>query len=175
MLQWHELGDTELPRGVPEVGNAIFDETGIGFAGFSYIKTYLILFLIVSSNKVISWLTKDIFFLIDDNFALKFDGSNDYARVNDVAAFSNLSISFWIKSINGDATYDRIIGNDDLKQALITTYASHEEDDYLYRYGDVRENVEKGLFVSGLSHFLAFGMREGRNGYKYSLMCYQEV
>lgn len=69
----------------------------------------------------------------------------------------------------------RIIGNDDLKQALITTYASHEEDDYLYRYGDVRENVEKGLFVSGLSHFLAFGMREGRNGYKYSLMCYQEV
>ena len=68
----------------------------------------------------------------------------------------------------------RIIGDDELISSLIRVYAADEEADYLHRYGDVKENIEKGIFDSGLSHFLRFGQREGRVGYKYSSICYNK-
>ena len=65
----------------------------------------------------------------------------------------------------------RIIDDSDLSKSLINEYAFDEEADYLERYGDVKENVEKGAFDSGLDHFLLFGQKEGRVGYKFSSIC----
>ena len=60
------------------------------------------------------------------------------------------------------------------KNVLICIREVSKDDKNPYDSHVVKENIEKGIIDSGLSHFLRFGQREGRVGYKYSSICYNK-